>query len=35
MGMIRDYLNDKSSKYLKGDDKEPIGIGGYVAGDRS
>jgi hypothetical protein len=34
MGMIRDYLNDKSSKYLKGDDKEPIGIGGYVAGVR-
>lgn len=34
MGTIRDYLNDKASKYLKGDDKEPIGIGGYVAGVR-
>ena len=34
MGMARDYLNQKASKYLKSDDKESIGIGGYIAGVR-
>lgn len=34
MGVARDYLYDKASKYIKSDDKELIGIAGYVAGVR-
>lgn len=34
MGTVRNYLNEKASKLLKSDDKEFVGIGGYVAGVR-